>query len=129
MQTKKEKKVSEYLHEFNVFIQNIQTEYRCYETQVSDCEKAELDCLHQIELGDRRDRNKATTALHKCLVKRREAKDKLAILQPIKEWLDKNSIVVQLPRVLGEVRRKETTSPRYYYPRIIEDLPISNLKK
>lgn len=118
---------SEYIHNFNVFVKSILSEYNYYFELVNKCDKATNDYLHQIELGERKDRNKTATALARCRRQRREAKDKLAILQPIKDWIDKSQAALgALNTTLGNVRAKEKVSPRYYYPRIIEDLPIAN---
>lgn len=121
-----DKKTSEYIRDFNSFVRSILKEYNSYFTIVGNCDKETQDYLHQIELGEYKDRGKTATSLHNCRIKRREAKDCLEILQPIKDWIDRNQGAVNaLNTTLGAVRNKERNSPRYYYPRIVDDLPIA----
>lgn len=121
-----DRQLSEYIRDFNNFLLTVEKEYASCQQTIDNCEKATQDLLHQIELGEARDRNKAATKLRQVRIERREAKDKLAILQPMKEWMDKNpTAITSLRNTLGSVRNKERLSKRYYYPRIIADLPIS----
>lgn len=123
---KKDKQLSDYIRDFNALLLSVEKEYNdCYKT-VGDCEKATMDLLHQIELGEAKDRNKMATRLHRERVKRREAKDIMTILSPLKEWMDRNvGAISALRNVIGTTKVKERSSTRYYYPRIITDLPIS----
>lgn len=125
----KDKRLSEHIRDFNRLILTIEREYNTCYTEVGDCDKATQDLLHQIELGEFKDRSKAATRLHQVRVQRREAKDKLVIMQPLKDWMDNNKSAINALRlVISATKSKENTSSRYYYPRIIDDLPIGSNK-
>lgn len=125
----KEKQLSELVRDFNKLILTIEREYNACYTEVGDCDKATQDLLHQIELGEFKDRSKAATKLHQVRVQRRDAKDKMIIMQPFKDWIDKNQPAINALRLaISTTKNKENASSRYYYPRIIDDLPIGNNK-
>lgn len=125
----KDKQLSEHIRDFNKLLLTIEREYNAYYKEVGDCEKSTQDLLHQIELGEFKDRSKAATRLHQVRIQRRKAKDKMAIVQPLKDWMDKNQSAINALRlVIGATKNKENTSSRYYYPRIIDDLSIGSNK-
>jgi hypothetical protein len=119
------KQTSEYIKDFNDFIRTINKDYTYYSKVVNDCDKETQDYLHQLELGEYKERGKTATKLTNCRKRRREAKDMLAVITPVKDWIDKSQGALKiLPQLIGAVRIKERDSKRYYYPRIVEDLPI-----
>lgn len=120
------KQTSEYISDFLSFCDFATKGFNAATEAVGQADKATCDYLHQIELGEYKDRAKTTTALAKNLRIRRENKDVVETLSPIVEWINKNQGAINtLKNVLGVVRKKERSTERYYYPRVVMDLEIS----
>ena len=106
-------------------LRGIQQAVSYFEQLIEQKESETQDLLHQIELGDKKDRNKAATALKNVRCKRRGAKDYLRQYQPVVKYISDNpDILKKLDRLVGELRKAEKPiEGRRYYPRML-DIPI-----
>ena len=121
----KNKQASEYISDFLHFLDAAQKEYNSAYTAVGTADKITQDYLHQLELGEYSARQRTATALANNLKNRRENKDVTAILKPIFDFICNHpQIISELRKILGETRKQERNTIRYYYPRVIEDLEI-----
>lgn len=126
----KNKQTSEYLSDFLRFLDVANKEYSSAYEAVGRADKTTQDYLHQLELGEYSTRRKTATALANNLKNRRENKDIVAILKPIFDFTSKyQNIINELRKILGEIRKQERNTIRYYYPRVIEDLDICKQQK
>ena len=106
-------------------LRGIQQAVSYFDQLIVQKESETQDLLHQIELGDKRDRNRAATALKNVRRERRAAKDYLRQYQPIVKYIaDNPDILKKLDRLVGELRKAEKPiEGRRYYPRVL-DVPI-----
>lgn len=127
----KTKKVSENLSETVKLFDELKKQHDYAHERVGECDRKTIDYLHQIELGERKDRAKTTTALYRNLTDRREYKDTMEILSPIASWIEKYQPAVNaLKLTLGDVRKQEKSHVnRSYHPRVVTDLEIAKKKK
>ena len=73
----------------------------------SDLERNDL--LHYIEMREDADVEEAYSRLRGVNIRRRQAKDTLAVLEPLASWIEKNQKEVnKLSEVLGKMRRAES---------------------
>lgn len=111
----------------NDAIEKIKADYKFNTDLIERKERENLDYLHQIELGERKDVAKTTTKLRRALKERRKAKDYVRQMKPIIEFLNSHpQFIPTLKQFLGLMRKREKpVADRRYYPREIKDLPIS----
>ena len=77
-----EKKPSEILSEFITWLKACSEEYESCKTLVSEEDAKWQDFLHALEFqGDSKERAKIATIIHKSREKRREAKDRMELLE------------------------------------------------
>lgn len=111
----------EYLDIFLTFLRNEQSEYRIAQDIVTDCENKQCDIEHSLELNQHTYNEQARLARGLIQVRRerREAKVRVEVAEPIKNWAENNHAVVkEIETLLGKVRqvgRKQ--SNRVYVPR------------
>ena len=88
-------------------------------------EKLTQDYLHLLELTDLsyHDRAKLAEKLKDCRIQRRTAKDMVAVLEPIVEFLSTERgkvLISQLQQVLGKIRKAEKyIEQRSYTPKVL----------
>lgn len=91
------------------------------------CDKATQDLLHQLELGDYKDRGRIATQLAHIRRDRRYYKDIEEEIAVLDEWYKNNSPYKQwtsLKETLGALRKVERYHEnREYIPRIIKGEP------
>lgn len=114
------------LRDFVKAINQVKAEYRFYTDKVVELDKATQDILHQLELGDRSERNKWTTKLVQTRKERRYAKDKTIELQPLFTYAEQSMPdVKKVERLLGDYRKeKSKLKDRKYSARVIKNLSI-----
>lgn len=114
-------KESEVLEKFLKFLRDCESELKMAQEDLSDYDKETQDILHRLELCDDNYRNTALIAklLRGVRKKRRIAKDRIANLIPIKEWITNNQAAIRsLEALLGESRKVERSQQiRIYLPR------------
>ncbi len=123
-------KYSEHLSQFLNFLESAKKDYFWYEDELTKQEALTQDYLHQLELEhlNYSERAKIATKLAACRKARREAKDIVAILNPIINY----SIVYekplnQLKETLGKVRKEEKTiETRSYNFKVLDKEKITN---
>ena len=112
---------SEHLAAFLNWLRDVRQDYDMALAELDEAENATQDVLHRLELGEDgyHNRAKLALALRKARQRRRRAKDRLAVLQPLKNWLAENEKTVKaLERLLGEMRRLEKCLVgRSYHPK------------
>lgn len=122
---------SDHLAAFLNWLRVIQQEYDMALAELDEAENATQDILHQLELGEDgyHNRAKLALALRKARQRRRRAKDRLAVLQPLKNWLAENEKTIKtLERLLGEMRKLEKSLVgRSYHPKT--DIVAKTLRK
>lgn len=120
-------KQSERISEFLDWLRESDTIYNMAQATAEEESKKTQDILHKLELGSTtyHERAKLGRALIDIRKKRREAKDTIAVLEPVVGWKEENkSCIGSLERLLGQVRKEEiNTEGRIYYPRtgIVEE--------
>lgn len=122
-------KVSIQLSDFLTFSRNIQSDHEIAFQEVKKCDKETQDILHQIELGNSKERNKFATQLAKVRRKRRIAKDVVDVSSDLVEFMHSKEFITtyrRLEQLLGEVRKKEqyVENHRKYNPRVCNNLTI-----
>lgn len=123
---------SEEVNRFIRFLEDAKKEYEDCQTELTQQELLKTDYLHLLELKctSSRDRTRISAKLQKCLLRRRECKDTLALLEPLILFLktDKGKFVInQLPQLLGNLRKEEKhIAHRGYTPRVLSHEEFEN---
>lgn len=91
--------------------------------QLVKCDKATQDLLHELELGEYKDRGRVATKLSQVRKDRRFYKDLVEEAEITANWLENNKKQVEnLKFALGKMRKVEGYhKDRKYYPRIITE--------
>lgn len=123
-------KTSEYLSTFLKFVEQVKSDYKYSYEMVGALDKSTQDILHQLELGDCKERGKFATQLTKIRKKRRQHKDYVDILAPLNRYFSEDTnwkqVEKKLSGVLGDVRKQEkyVEGQRAYRPRSLDNLTI-----
>ena len=120
-----------FLSEFIKRVEECNNQNRIYKDIVYETEKKQNDIMHQIELGNYKDRGKWETELSHVLQERRIAKDMVDMTQPLCDWMNENKKQFNdLKQRLGKIRKaKEYRDKRAYFPRVYKDLTIKTYSK
>ena len=124
-------KTSQYLDTFLKFSRQVKSDYDYYYNSVGDLDEATQDVMHQLELGDYKDRGKFATKLSHIRKERRQHKDYVDVLSPLYKFFkdDPNwrACEKKLIEVLGQVRKQENyvEGQRAYRPRSLNNLTIN----
>lgn len=97
------------------------------EQEVARCEEALMDIDHWLEINDfpARTGGKLAKRIKELRLKRRDLKDNLIILLPIRDFLAANNATFkQMDKLRGEIRKQVTyvNGTRSYTPRVLFDL-------
>lgn len=103
-------------------LREVQTILNMSEQEEADCDQFTLDWMHDLELQkhDAVDFVQMAAELKQVRIRRREAKDKAYLYEPLLKWVKANqSAIKNLEVTLGEVRRREEQQRlRTYTPRV-----------
>lgn len=130
MKKSQEIKTSEYLNTFLRFVREVRSEYKLAFDRVGELDKATQDIMHQLELGDCKERGKFATKLARIRKERRQYKDFVDILSPLNRYFTEDTqwkhSEKMLTEVLGQVRKQENyvQNQRAYRPRCLDNLTI-----
>lgn len=113
--------------DFAALLKQAYADYKKYEKEVGDMDKATQDVLHQLELGEKVSIPKWSKELVAVRKKRRMTKDKVEELKPLYEYFVENQKSINvLPNIIGEIRAiKKNQSKRIYKPRVITTIEIN----
>lgn len=131
MKKNAEKKLSEVISEFIKYQQQVIADYKYSYESVNQADRSIQDYLHKIENCSARERPQVATELANSRKERRKNRVVTYIAEAFVDWAERNqSVIKELERVLGEVRRREQ-SETVYYPRVLEEPPtqINNTPK
>ena len=122
-----DEKISESVENILEFFEQCRIGYNAASEEVETENKRLQDLLHMIEFEPSgKERNKIATKLKNSRVYRRQNKDMMEVLEPIIEFLDKDSskkALNLLKEALGAVRKAEQRQEnRVYYPRVEGDV-------
>ena len=123
-------KTSAYVSTFLDFSKQVKSDYAFYYGSVGDLDAATQDIMHQLELGDSKERSKFATQLAKIRRRRRQHKDYVDVLTPLNKFFTEDPNWKQcekkLIEVLGQVRKQENyvEGQRAYRPRSLDNLTI-----
>lgn len=102
-------KESERLAELIVYLQDVPKIVQEAYGAVNLLDLERNDLLHYIEMREDADVEEAYNRLRETSIRRRQAKDTLAVLEPLASWIEKNQKEVhKLSEVLGKMRRVES---------------------
>lgn len=112
---------SQRINEFLTFLRECEQGFHMAEADQQDANNETQDILHSLELEKHsyHERARLATVLAGVRQRRRQAKDRMAVLAPVLDWVDGNRPVVKsLERLLGDVRKMEKNAEnRIYTPR------------
>lgn len=117
--------ISEEISGFLRLLDDAQKDYAWAMEEETRLERLTQDYLHLIELTDLsyHERAKLAAKLKDCRVQRRSAKDMVAILEPLTEFLtsERGKVLInQLQQVLGKIRKAEKhIECRTYTPKVL----------
>ena len=85
--------ISEEIGDFLRLLDQAQKDYAWYKDELHRLEQLQQDYLHMLELQDAtyHKRAKIASELRQCRIDRREAKDTIAILDPMVDFLQSDS--------------------------------------
>ena len=123
-------KTSTQLSNFLSFTRAITAQTIASKEHVGICEKQTLDLLHQIELGNSKERNKFATQLAHVRKSRRQSKDFLEVNNELVDYMQTQEFITvyrRLEQLLGSVRKHERyiENKRAYNPRACTNLTIN----
>lgn len=98
------------LDAFLTYIRDCQMQYRMAIADEKEANDSTQDILHSVELDENEDWDllRLIKVLRTIRNNRREAKNRIAQLQPIVDWIDQNKQVInQLDKILGMMRKEE----------------------
>ena len=102
-------KESEILAELITYLQDVPKMVQEAYDAVNWLDLERNDLLHYIEMLEDADVEEAYNRLRESSIRRRQAKDALAVLEPLASWIEKNQKEVhKLSEVLGKMRRAES---------------------
>lgn len=114
--------------DFKKLLNEVQQTLAICDAEIVEADKAFGDIRHFCEFkypSDAKDQRKVCRLLNQYSQQRRQAKDIQDILQPLAEWLEKNSATKSnLIYALNGMDRafKRTEGERLYAPRVVDDL-------
>ena len=118
-----QRKRSEIIADFVALIKTSEQKYNFNFEEVHRCELLGTDLDHKLELQDLSYHEFARTAkqIRANQQERREYKDEVEELEPIKNWLTNNKTALNsIEKLLGEVRKaEEKHNNRGYMPRVM----------
>lgn len=116
---------SDTISEFLDFLRESADQYSAEYDNVHEKDLESQDLLHKLELQSLTYHQEAHLAadLKKVRAARRNSKDAVTVLEPIKEYCETNaSTIKSLERLLGEVRKAEKSlENRFYVPRVLKE--------
>lgn len=116
---------SDTISEFLDFLRESADQYSAEYDNVHEKDLESQDLLHKLELQSLTYHQEAHLAadLKKVRAARRNSKDAVTVLEPIKEYCETNaSTIKSLERLLGEVRKAEKSlENRFYIPRVLKE--------
>lgn len=118
--------ISDAISRFLRLLDDVQKDYAWALEEEIKTDRLTQDYLHLIELTELsyHDRAKLAATLKDCRKQRRHAKDTVAVLDPIVEFLNTERgklLISQLQQVLGKVRKAEKhIANRAYTPKVLE---------
>jgi uncharacterized protein YheU (UPF0270 family) len=123
---KKQDKVEKTLQEFNIILRQAYDDYKRFDKEVNEMDKATQDVLHQLELGEKVVVSKWSRELVNVRKQRRFAKDKVEELKPLYDYyLENQKSINKIANIIGELRAiKKHQSKRVYKPRVIKAIEI-----
>lgn len=109
---------SEFIEDFLKFLRSAEETYNINLSLEKEKDDETQDLLHELELGDlmEADYELLSKAAQQTRQERRVAKDTVAQLSPVVEWIKKNRKTIQeWDQVLGKVRKAEESRKNRYY--------------
>ena len=123
-------KKRETIKAFLSLIEKAEKETEFLNQEISDCDKAIEDLLHDIEFDNfyRTEGHHKARQIKEIRQRRREAKDLLRYTTPIRDFLRSNQkIRNELHKILaGFDYTEEMQKKRVYTPRVLNELPTAN---
>lgn len=116
-------------------IEKAKVDYTFAVDELTRCEQLTQDYLHKLELENPKYHEFARigSALGRCRIDRRNAKDTIARYQPVVDFLETEkgkSAVSQLQLLLGALRKAEKqTFDRVYTPRVLTEQEYKGERK
>ena len=114
------------ISDFLEFLRDCSDQYNVEYESVGEKDKETQDLLHELELQDLKYHQQAHLAadLKQVREDRRNAKDAVTVLEPIRQYYNSHSADIKaLERLLGEVRKAEKSlTNRIYIPRVRKDV-------
>ena len=116
---------SETISSFLDFLKDSTEQYAIEYQNVHEKDQESQDLLHKLELQPLTYHQEAHLAadLKRVRSERRESKDTVTVLEPIKSYCESNTTAIKtLERLLGEVRKSEKSlENRVYIPRVLKE--------
>ena len=116
---------SETISSFLEFLKGSTEQYGIEFENVHQKDLEQQDLLHKLELQTLTYHQEAHLAADLKTVRseRRESKDTVTVLEPIKAYCESNTTAIKtLERLLGEVRKAEKSlENRFYIPRVLKE--------
>ena len=111
-------KKSEYISGFLDFMRESMMEYEIARTRQADADNETQDILHRLELHDDsyHDMARISKELKRVRQERRNAKDTISELEPVRKWSEENAKALKsLEQLLGAVRKAEKATQNRFY--------------
>lgn len=111
-------KKSEYISGFLDFMRESMMEYEIARTRQVDADNETQDLLHRLELHDDsyHDMARISKELKRVRQERRNAKDTISELEPVRKWSEENARTLKsLEQMLGAVRKAEKATQNRLY--------------
>lgn len=111
-------KKSEYISGFLDFMRESMMEYEIARTRQVDADNETQDLLHRLELHDDsyHDMARISKELKRVRQERRNAKDTISELEPVRKWSEGNARTLKsLEQMLGAVRKAEKATQNRLY--------------
>lgn len=111
-------KKSEYISGFLDFMRESMMEYEIARTRQADADNENQDLLHRLELHDDsyHDMARISKELKRVRQERRNAKDTISELEPVRKWSEENAKALKsLEQLLGAVRKAEKATQNRFY--------------
>ena len=116
-----EDKPSEHIKSFLDYLRKCNEEYSLNNSVLQEMDRQTQDILHKIELEkiSYHEHARLNKELAEVRKSRRKAKDRVIVLNPVAEYIDKNrSVFNSLSQLLGDVRKEEKRlENRMYFPK------------
>jgi len=114
-----DEKASGRIKAFLSFLRDAKEGHRIASSLVGDANKEIQDILHWTEFNAEaswEDRVKVSKAETRVRQERRQAKNEVAVLEPVAKWAAENAAVVKsLERLQGEVKKAERSAENRHY--------------